>query len=73
MNCDGSSVCDVLIDGDKISAVGPDLPVPQAGEGEGEPIVIEAEGKMVMPGGVDAAVHLHSSKAGEVRRGKFRS
>jgi 5-methylthioadenosine/S-adenosylhomocysteine deaminase len=43
---------DVLVEGRRISAVGPDLPVPAGAE------IIEGAGKLVMPGLINA--HLHS-------------
>jgi dihydropyrimidinase len=42
---------DILIDGEKIAAIGPNLDVPDAE-------VVDASGKLVLPGGVDAHVHL---------------
>jgi imidazolonepropionase len=42
---------DVWIHGDKIAAVGPDLPVPSDAE------VIDAEGRVLMPGFVDCHTH----------------
>ena len=49
---------DVLVDGDKILAVGPDLPVPAGVE------VLDAEGRVLMPGFVDC--HTHACHPGEV-------
>jgi imidazolonepropionase-like amidohydrolase len=45
-------VVDVAIDEDRIAAVGRDLPVPQATQ------VIDASGKFLMPGLIDAHVHV---------------
>ncbi|EHS49118.1 amidohydrolase [Rhizobium sp. PDO1-076] len=45
---------DLLVEGDRISAIGTDLPMPPGTR------VIEASGKLVMPGLVNA--HLHSSE-----------
>jgi len=42
---------DILIDGEKIAAIGPNLDMPDAE-------VVDASGKLVLPGGVDAHVHL---------------
>jgi dihydropyrimidinase len=42
---------DILIEGERISAIGKDLEVPDAE-------VIDAEGKLVIPGGVDPHTHL---------------
>ncbi len=49
-------VADVLIEGGTISAVGTDL------DGTEDALVIDAEGKMVLPGGVDAATNFHTAK-----------
>ncbi|HQN05163.1 MAG TPA: dihydropyrimidinase [Anaerolineaceae bacterium] len=43
---------DILIEGEKIAAIADNLPVPA------DCIVYQAEGKLVMPGGVDVHVHL---------------
>ena len=51
--CQGA---DVLIEGGTISAVGTDL------DGTEDALVIDAEGKMVLPGGVDAATNFHTAK-----------
>src|SRR5688572_21796211 len=48
---------DVLIEGDKIVAVAPELPVPPDAE------VIDAEGRVLMPGFVDC--HTHACQAGD--------
>jgi dihydropyrimidinase len=44
---------DVLVEGDTIAAIGIDLAVPEGAE------VVDATGKLVMPGGVDAHTHFH--------------
>jgi len=49
---------DVLVDGDKIVAVGPELPAPPDAE------VLDAEGRVLMPGFVDC--HTHACHAGDV-------
>ncbi|MEH6719597.1 MAG: amidohydrolase [Aurantimonas endophytica] len=46
---------DLLIEGDRIAAIGPSLPVPEGAT------IIEGAGKLVMPGLVNA--HLHSNEA----------
>ncbi|WP_324676993.1 dihydropyrimidinase [Hymenobacter sp. GOD-10R] len=51
VTADSDSVCDVLIEGETIMAIGRNLPV-QADQ------VIDATGKLVMPGGIDPHVHL---------------
>jgi imidazolonepropionase len=48
---------DVLIEGDKIAAVAPELPAPAGAE------VLDAEGRVLMPGFVDC--HTHACWAGE--------
>jgi dihydropyrimidinase len=50
---------DILVEGDKISALGPDLDAPEAE-------VVDASGKLVLPGGVDAHVHLDLPMFGTV-------
>ena len=42
---------DVLVDGEKIAAIGIDLPAPEDAE------VVDATGKLILPGGVDAHTH----------------
>jgi len=44
-------IADILIEGERIVQIGPDLPVPDGAE------VVDARGKLVMPGGVDAHTH----------------
>lgn len=44
---------DILVEGEKIVQIGKDLPVPDGAQ------VIDAHGKLVMPGGVDPHVHLN--------------
>lgn len=51
---------DILIEGEKISLVGKDLQPPADAE------VIDAKGKLVMPGGVDPHVHLNLPMFGTV-------
>jgi len=51
VTADSDSVCDVLIEGESITAIGRNLPV-QADH------VLDATGKLVMPGGIDPHVHL---------------
>lgn len=51
---------DILIEGEKISLVGKDLQPPAGAE------VIDASGKLVMPGGVDPHVHLNLPMFGTV-------
>ncbi len=49
----GTERADILIEGEKISAVGTDLKNTEGAE------VIHAEGMLILPGGVDAHVHLN--------------
>jgi dihydropyrimidinase len=51
---------DILVEGERIAAIGPDLP---AGEGLQ---VIDAAGKLIMPGGVDVHAHLELPMFGTV-------
>ncbi|WP_375438315.1 dihydropyrimidinase [uncultured Hymenobacter sp.] len=51
VTADSDSVCDVLIEGEIIVAIGRNLPA-TADQ------VIDAEGKLVLPGGIDPHVHL---------------
>jgi dihydropyrimidinase len=51
---------DILIEGEKISAIGKDLPAPPQAK------VIDASGKLVMPGGVDVHTHLDLPMFGTV-------
>lgn len=51
VTADSDAVCDVLIDGETIVAIGRNLPV-QADQ------VLDAAGKLVLPGGIDPHVHL---------------
>lgn len=48
----------MLIDGGVISAVGPGLEVPA------DALVLDAAGRMVMPGGIDVATNFHVPKGG---------
>ena len=43
---------DVLVDGETIAAIGPDLDIPAGAE------VIDAGGCLVMPGGIDPHTHM---------------
>ena len=51
VNASGSSFADVLVEGEHIAAVGPDLHT--AGH-----VIIDATGLLVMPGGIDVHTHL---------------
>jgi dihydropyrimidinase len=51
VNADRQFVADVLVEGDKIAAVGAGLDAAGA-------TVVDAAGKYVIPGGIDTHVHL---------------
>jgi dihydropyrimidinase len=51
---------DILVEGEKIALIGVDLAVPEGAE------VVDASGKLVMPGGVDPHVHLDLPMFGTV-------
>jgi dihydropyrimidinase len=53
-------VADLLVVGEKIASLGPGLPVPEDAQ------VIDAEGKLVMPGGVDVHTHFDLPMFGTV-------
>ena len=52
VTADFDSVCDILIEGETIAALGRGLPVPAGAD------VIDCSGKIVVPGGIDPHVHL---------------
>ena len=52
ITADSDSICDILIEGETIAALGRDLPPPAGAE------VIDCTGKLVLPGGIDPHVHL---------------
>ena len=58
VNDDGQEEADILIDGGKILEVGKDLEIPSDAK------VLNAEGKFVIPGGIDSATHLHNPNNG---------
>ena len=51
---------DILVEGEKIAVIGQDIPAPETAE------VIDAAGKLVMPGGVDAHTHFDLPMGGGV-------
>ena len=55
-----SILADILIDGEKITAIGQKLPTPSDTE------IIDVSGKLILPGGVDAHVHLDLPMFGTV-------
>jgi dihydropyrimidinase len=52
VTADSDGVCDILIDGETIAAIGRHLSVPA------DATVIDCTGKLVLPGGIDPHVHL---------------
>jgi dihydropyrimidinase len=60
VNAGGVAVADVLVDGETVAAVGPALVVPADRE-------IDASGKLVLPGGIDAHTHLDMPLDGATR------
>ena len=52
ITADSDGVCDILIDGETIVALGRHLPTPA------DTTVIDCTGKLVLPGGIDPHVHL---------------
>jgi len=52
ITADSDSICDILVAGEVIVAIGRDLPAPEGVE------VIDCTGRLVMPGGIDPHVHL---------------
>ncbi|RJF88236.1 dihydropyrimidinase [Oleomonas cavernae] len=65
VNADFTLRADVLIDGDKITAVGPDLDAPTGAE------VLDAGGALVMPGGIDPHTHMELPFMGTVASEDF--
>ncbi|KAL6746708.1 hypothetical protein V8C86DRAFT_2933980 [Haematococcus lacustris] len=60
VNHDGQAVADVLVVGERIAAVGLDLEAPEGA------YVVNASGKLVMPGGIDPHTHLDMPFMGSV-------
>src|SRR5712691_4358195 len=56
----------ILITGDRITAVGPDLPIPAGAE------VIDLSGKTVLPGLIDCHTHLTHQSSGDYYEDLFR-
>ena len=59
VNAEGSSRADILIDGEKIGRVEPGIEFPGAE-------IIDAEGMLILPGGVDPHVHINLPMMGAV-------
>ncbi len=66
VNADGQSKSDVLIDGETILQIGPDI----AAAGHA---VVDASGLLVMPGGVDVHTHLDMPFGGTVSADDYRT
>jgi dihydropyrimidinase len=52
VNADGQRRADVLVDGERVAAIGAGL------RGEAVDLVVDAAGRLILPGGVDAHTHL---------------
>ena len=52
ITADSDSICDILVEGETIAAIGRALPPPVGAE------VLDCTGKLIMPGGIDPHVHL---------------
>lgn len=65
VSADAERRADILIDGEKIAAVGLDLEVPSGAE------VIDASGAYVMPGGIDPHTHMELPFMGTVASESF--
>ena len=60
VNADCSERADVLVDGDRIVAVGADLPVPTGAQ------TLDATGRLLLPGGIDPHTHMQLPFMGTV-------
>ena len=67
VNADRSVRADVLVEGDKIAAVGENLDAPAGAE------VVDAGGCLVMPGGIDPHTHMQLPFMGTVASEDFES
>jgi dihydropyrimidinase len=67
VTADGSYVADVLIDGETITAIGRDL----AGAGMTADKTIDAAGRYVIPGGIDAHTHMELPFGGTFAKDTF--
>jgi dihydropyrimidinase len=65
VNADRAFRADVLCEGDKIVAVGPDLDAPAGAQ------VVDAGGQFVMPGGIDPHTHMNLPFMGTVTQDDF--
>ena len=64
---EGSSVADVLVDGETIALIGADL----AGAGVTADATIEASGKYVIPGAIDVHTHMELPFGGTFAKDTF--
>jgi dihydropyrimidinase len=69
VSADGETLADVAISGEKIAAVGPGL----AKKASPRTQVVDASGRMVIPGGVDVHVHLELPFCGTVSSDDWKS
>jgi dihydropyrimidinase len=69
VTADGSTTADVLIDGESIAAVGPDL----ANAGATADETIDATGRYVIPGGIDVHTHMELPFGGTFAKDTFES
>ena len=65
VNADCSERADVLVDGDRIVAVGADLPVPTGAQ------TLDATGRLLLPGGIDPHTHMQLPFMGTVTMDDF--
>jgi len=65
VNADASACADVLVDGETIAAVGPNLSAPAGAE------TVDASGALVMPGGLDPHTHMELMFMGSVSADDF--
>jgi dihydropyrimidinase len=69
VNADGSAEADVLVDGETIAVVGPDL----SGAGTKADATIDASGKWVIPGAIDVHTHMELPFGGTFAKDTFES
>ena len=59
VNSDGENIADVLVEDGKITAVGDEIEIPE------NATVIDASGKLVIPGGIDTRTHFQQAVDGK--------